>query len=213
LAVIALDDGRTIEAHLGDRGRLERIVVPGAEVHVAPAQGGTKRKTAFTLVCIRCAEGPLICLDPAGANRLARSAIEAGLVRAIPRGAEIASEVKSGRSRFDFLIKSRRSQLFVEVKNVGVAERGRAFFPDAPSERATRHALELARLVAEGNRAMLLFVTQRPEVRSIRPHPIDPEFASSLSSARRAGVDLRGIAFRVELDGFHFEGSRPVEVM
>lgn len=215
LAVVELDDGERVEAHLGDRGRLEKIVVPGAEVHLSRAPEGGTRKTAYTLVCVRCPpapkkrRGPLICLDPAGSNRIARALLEAGLVPPLEKGVELRAEVTVGRSRYDFAAQLERRWL-IEVKNVGVAEDGAALFPDAPSVRASKHASELAALARAGDRAMLLFIAQRPEVREVRPHPVDPEFARQLAIARAAGVLLAGAAFEVDLRGFHFAGLRPV---
>lgn len=150
----------------------------------------------------------MICLDPAGSNRLARAAIEAGLISGLPSKGSLRSEVTVGSSRFDFSL----DDWLIEVKNVGVAERGVAMFPDAPSIRATKHASELARLASRGYRTMLLFVTQRPEVKHIAPHPVDPEFARQLAEARAAGVVLAGVAFRVNLRGFSFAGAKEVIV-
>lgn len=218
LGVVRLATGATVEAHIADRGRLEEILFPGAEVWVVPAAGAT-RKTAFTLVCARCpplgrtARGPLGCLDPAGANRLVRALLEARAIEGLPAWSSLRQEVRVGSSRFDFALELEGGErLLLEVKSVAVAKGRAALFPDAPSERAARHCRELAAHVREGGRAAIVLVAQRADVREIRPHPVDPDFAKALADARDAGVLLRGVAFDVRLDGFHFDGMRPVHV-
>src|SRR4051794_13757970 len=82
LTLVRFPDGLVVEAHLGDRGRLEGILFPGAEVHVVAAAGPTRR-TAHSLICARGPSlnggpAPLVSLDPAGANRLVRALLDAG---------------------------------------------------------------------------------------------------------------------------------------
>ncbi len=218
LGIVQLPDGAIVEAHIADRGRLEEILFPGAEVWVVPAAGAT-RKTAFTLVCARCpplggaVQGPLGCLDPAGANRLVRALLEAGAIEGLPAFEGLRAEFRVGSSRFDFALDlAGGGRLLLEVKSVAVAKGRAALFPDAPSERAARHCRELAEHVREGGRAAIVLVAQRADVEEIRPHPVDPDFALALAEAKGAGVIVRGVAFHVGLEGFQFAGMRPVVV-
>ena len=82
-----------------------------------------------------------------------------------------------------------------------LVERGVALFPDAPTVRGRRHLNELAEIAAGGERAMLLFVVQRADARRVAPaRAIDPAFAEALTEARRAGVLLRAVGFRLGAD-------------
>ena len=66
-----------------------------------------------------------------------------------------------------------------------------AAFPDAVSERGTKHLKELIRLRRRGNRAVLLFVIQRAGCPSFRPaDEIDPEYGRWLRRAVKAGVEV-----------------------
>lgn len=217
LGIVQLPDGEVVEAHIGDRGRLEEILFPGAEVYVAPASG-PGRRTAFTLLCARCPPlggaplGPLGCLDPAGANRLVRVLLEERQL-SLPAYEGIRAEVKAGSSRFDFALDlGSGERLLLEVKSVAVARGRAALFPDAPSERAARHCRELAELARAGGASAIVLVAQRSDVEEIRPHPVDPDFARALAEASDAGVLLRGVAFEVGLEGFRYAGERPVVV-
>lgn len=213
-------DGSVVEAHIADRGRLADILFPGAEVYLARAPEGSARRTAFTLLCVRCpalddpaTQGPLTCLDPAGANRQVRALLEAGLVPGIPPFTTLRQEVKAGHSRFDFALELEDGRrMWVEVKSAAAAAGSAVMFPDAPSERASRHCHELAELSLAGDAAAIILVAQRADVSSIRPHPVDPAFAMALSAAKQAGVLLLGVAFEVDLDGFRHRGSLPVEL-
>ena len=90
--------------------------------------------------------------------------------------------------------------------------KGVARFPDAPTVRGTRHLRELTDHVEAGGRAAVLFVVQRPDAASVRAHAeTDPEFAEALSAARRAGVLLRAVRYRLTGAGCaHYLGSVPV---
>lgn len=212
LSIVRLADGRVIEAHVGDRGRLEALLVPGAEVHVAPAAGPARRTAHTLLVARESPGGTLCCVDPAGANRLVRALLESRRLP-LPAHRAVAAEVREGASRFDFAIElARGERMLLEVKSVGVARDGIALFPDAPSERAARHCRELAARSRSGRRAAIVLVAQRGDVHEIRPHPVDPVFAVELAAARRAGVRVLGVAFEVTLQGFVYLGARPVRI-
>ena len=67
---------------------------------------------------------------------------------------------------------------------------GVALFPDAVSERASRHLRELMAKVRGGARAMLCFCVQRDDVTEVRPaDAIDPEYGRTLRQALAAGVE------------------------
>ena len=209
LTDVALDDGRVVEAHLADRGRLESIIEPGAEVWLAPSDNPA-RKTAFTTFIAR-SNGVLVCVDPAGANRLVVDLIRRGALPSlgVPRG--IRTEVKIGGSRFDIAIdRARGATVIVEVKSVTACRDGVGMFPDAPSERASRHTRELTERVIGGAPAAIVLCAQRGDVRRIKPHPVDPQFAVALHEARKAGVKVVGVTFEVTPQGFQLVGRVPV---
>lgn len=210
LGIVRLQDGSVVEAHIADRGRLEQVLAPGAEVRLAPASGA-KRRTAFSLLLARSGE-VWTCVDPAGANYLVRALLEAGRPP-LPVPRAIRQEVRSGQSRFDFSLDLGDGEtLWVEVKSAGVAEDGVGLFPDAPSVRAARHCRELAALSAQGQPGMIVLVAQRADAQAIAPHPVDPDFAVALAEAKAAGVRVLGVGFAVEERGFLYRGELPVHI-
>ena len=101
-------------------------------------------------------------------------------------------------SRLDFLLEGPGKRCYVEVKNVTLVVDRIATFPDAVSERGTKHLKELIRLRRQGHRAVLLFVIQRRSCPSFRPaDEIDPEYGRWLRRAVKAGVEVYPYGARV----------------
>jgi sugar fermentation stimulation protein A len=89
---------------------------------------------------------------------------------------------------------------YVEVKNVTLMEQqGQGLFPDAVSERGTRHLRELIQMRSEGHRALLLFCVQHSGIRWVEPAAtIDPEYAQTMRQAVAAGVEV--IAYSADMN-------------
>ena len=75
--------------------------------------------------------------------------------------------------------------------NVTMAVDGAAAFPDAVSERGTKHLKELMRLKRRRHRAAVVFVIQREDCGAFRPaDEIDEEYGRWLRRAVKAGVEV-----------------------
>jgi sugar fermentation stimulation protein A len=93
----------------------------------------------------------------------------------------------------------RRGACYVEVKCTTYAQDESALFPDAVTERGTKHLGELARLARRGTRAVQFFFVSRGDSRSFRPaDAIDPVYGRALRRAVRAGVEVLAHGARVE---------------
>jgi len=194
-------DETLVDAHLPDPGRLEGLLMAGTRMWLRPADD-PDRRTRWTAALAE-AKGELVSLDTQLPNRLVQEALRRQALTEFAGFEFDRAEVPVGRSRFDFRLSDPMGhQLYLEVKGVTWAEGTRAFFPDAPSERATRH-LELAtRLASEpATTAAVLFVCQRRDVESVAPaHELDPAFAQALVAAARGGVRLVARRCRVTLE-------------
>jgi sugar fermentation stimulation protein A len=105
----------------------------------------------------------------------------------------IRREVRYGEnSRVDLVLESGDERCFVEVKNAHLMRApGVAEFPDSVTARGARHLRELAKLSAEGVRAVVLFVVQRSDAhRFTVAGDIDPGFHEAARAARTAGVEV-----------------------
>lgn len=200
-----LRDGNVVEAHLADPGRLVELLIPGASLRLRPALEGSARRTRFGVALVRASDPPRawVSVETQRANRLAEELLTCGALRGVGREGRLRREVREGDSRFDFLLDgSPRGRLWIEVKSVTLVENGVGRFPDAPTERGTRHLRGLTRLVERGDRAMVLFVAQRGDAERVTAHGrIDPVFADTLAVARGVGVMLRADRFRFDANG------------
>jgi len=202
LADVILENGDEITAHCPNTGSMMGVADPGQRVWLAYRPSPT-RKYAYGWELTQLADGTLVGVDTHRSNALVREAIEGGVITELQGYDTIVPESRYGseNSRIDFLLRApSRPDCYVEVKNVTAAvEAGIALFPDAVSERGTKHLRELMGVVAEGARAVLVFCVQRDDVTEVRPaDAIDPVYGQTLREALRAGVEA--VAYRAVID-------------
>ena len=165
---------------------------PGARVWLSRTDR-PGRKYPWTWELVEADGGVTVGIHTGRTNALVAEAIHAGTIPALSGYPVVRREVSAGATRVDFVLEApRRRDCVLEVKNVtaGVG-RGIALFPDAVSQRATRHVEFLAGQAGLGRRAVLLFCVQRADVREVRPaDEIDPAYGRALRAARAAGVEV-----------------------
>ncbi|MEC7641536.1 MAG: DNA/RNA nuclease SfsA [Nitrospinota bacterium] len=184
-------DGKTISAHVPDPGRLPGLLIPGRRARLI-YNPGPKRKTDFTLALIRY-KTIWVSVFPIFANRLVQQGLEGRKISCLEGYESFQKEVNSGNSRFDFQLRYSNNTAFVEVKSVSLVEGTVGKFPDAPTERGRKHVQELIELRKGGIRAIVLFISQRSDTKTITSNDaIDPKFAVCLREAHAAGVELYG---------------------
>jgi len=203
-------DGEEVFAHVPDPGRLPGLMIPGRKVRLIH-NPGPKRKTDYTLALVR--HGSLwVSVYPVFANALVKNALENRVLPFFSGYENFSSEVKMGKSRFDFKLEFANGPAFVEVKSVSLVENTVGKFPDAPTERGVKHLRELIELRKGGTRAAVLFVSQRSDTRSIVPNDaIDPEFGKWLRKAHQQGVELFGCNCKVTASSISL--NNPVEII
>ncbi len=200
LAVVELD-GREVEAHLPDPGRLEELLLPSTRVWVRPA-ASEGRKTRFTLAFLEAPTRELVSVVTTLPNELVAEALHDRMIGELAEWDIAAREHRWGGSRFDFLLKRGERRLLLEVKSVTLLDEqgGRALFPDAVTVRGARHLRELAEALTAGFESAVLFVVQRGDAKSVTAaRAIDPNFAAALEAAQAAGVLLLAYRSRVSL--------------
>ena len=196
---------------------MEGLVAPGVRVWVWQVPPESKRKLRYTweLVEDPGLDTPMIV----GANTVAPNRIIAELLaaKALPgmrRYRALRSEVAYGeRSRVDFLLEGKTPH-YVEVKNSHLRyPDARSYFPDSVSARASHHLEALAEVVDEGAKATVLFVSQRPDVRAVRPSILhDPTFAATARTVAERGVRFRAVTVRATLDAYEVLREIPVDL-
>ncbi len=192
LADIVLDSGEAITAHCANPGSMFGVAQAGARVWISRS-ADPKRKLAHSWELVEIG-GALIAVNTSNPNRIAAEAIEAGAIPALAGYASLRREVRyGGASRIDLLLDDGADgrPCYVEVKNVHLSrEPGLAEFPDSVTARGAKHLEELAAMVKQGARAVMLFVVQRPDCEVFRPAAdLDPVYAAGLARAVAAGVE------------------------
>ncbi len=200
LADVVLDaTGETITAHCANSGSMLSLARPGARVWLQKSDD-PKRKLAWSWK-LEEVDGALVGIDTAHPNAIVAEAIAAGTIPALAGYATLRREVKYGRnSRIDILLEDpSRGRAYVEVKNTTLSRApGLAEFPDAVTARGAKHLDELADMVAEGHRAVMVYLVDRPDCTRFRlAADIDPTYAAGFAAARARGVEAMAWACRV----------------
>lgn len=198
LADVELADGSLITAHTANPGAMTGLCDPGSRVLLSH-HPTAKRKLPYSWQIVYVGRTP-VGVNPVLANSIAREGIEAGVVRELTGYASLRPEVKVGDSRLDFELSAPdRPRCLVEVKSVTLRVGSRGLFPDAPSARGRRHLEELIALEQAGERAVLLFLVQRGDVRTVGPaREVDPAYGEAFDAARAAGVEV--LAYRAAVE-------------
>ena len=189
LADIRLADGEVVTAHCTNTGSMMGCKEPGSAVYISRSEN-LNRKLLYTWELIK-ADNTWIGINTLHPNKLVPEAVEAGVIEELRGYETIRREVKvSAHTRLDLCLTGSNGNCFVEIKNVTLAVNGTAAFPDAVSERGTKHLRELMRLKRQGHRAALVFVIQRGDCDRFRPaDEIDKEYGRWLRRAIKAGVE------------------------
>lgn len=204
LADVVLDEtGEEVTAHCANPGSMLGLKEPGSRVWLSPSDN-PKRKLKYSWEVIE-ADGALVGINTAHPNKLVEEALAAGRIQGLAGFETLRREVKYGKnSRIDILLEQADgSKIYVEVKNVHLMrEPGLAEFPDSVTARGAKHLVELGDMVAEGHRAAMVFLVQRPDCNRLSlASDIDPNYAEAFKTAKAAGVEAYAIGCDVRLDG------------
>jgi sugar fermentation stimulation protein A len=200
--------GKYVTVHCPNPGSMMGLAEPGSRCWLSH-KTGTKLPYGWELVESKTSGvAAMVGINTARANAIVAEGLAGGAFPDFPT-AITAREVKVGpgalhNSRLDFRLAdgpegSGGRPCWVEVKSVTLSRRaGIAEFPDAKTDRGSRHLAELATLALTGQRAVLLFLVQRSDCREVRiAGDIDPTYAAAMTQARAQGVEIR--AFSCEI--------------
>ena len=181
--------GQVEVCHVKNTGRCRELLPEGARVWCQQFDN-PNRKTKFDLITVQKGQR-LINMDSQAPNVAAKEWLLAGGLGEI---SELKGEYTHGDSRFDFSFMKDGRRCFLEVKGVTLEHDGVCAFPDAPTERGTKHLRGLTKLTQEGYGAYVLFVIQMADVVYLHPNDAtDPNFGKALREAANAGVQVLAV--------------------
>ena len=192
LADVELESGAEVVAHCANPGSMIGLAQPGTEVWLSPARNPARKlKYSWELTAVG---GHLVGINTSMPNSLVSAALKAGQLPELAGYPSLRREVRYGKnSRIDILLEGAgRPPCYVEVKNVTL-KRGpeAAEFPDSVTARGTKHLEELALKAAQGARAVMFYLVQRPDcVRLEIAADIDPAYDKALHMALSQGVEV-----------------------
>ncbi len=214
LADVLTDDGELLCIHCPNTGSMRNCMVEGGRVWFQRSSD-PRRKLSATWELAETPQGRMACINTARANGLVEEALYAGVIAELRGFDALRREVPFGQenSRVDFRLQFGDVFTFVEVKSVtlGFDENNVAAFPDAVTQRGSRHLRELAALARAGTRAVQLYCVQLSGIEAVRPAgEIDPAYATALRQARDAGVEVLAYGVRVSPEGLSVSGPLAV---
>ncbi|MHA2282253.1 MAG: DNA/RNA nuclease SfsA [Promethearchaeota archaeon] len=188
--------GRYETAHIHDPGRLKELLIKGAEVLFTYSQG----KLKYYIKAVK-KEDEWILIDSALHSKIALK-----IIKFLPEFAnisEIKQEVSFGRSRIDFTLDT----VPLEVKGCSLVKDGLALFPDAPTERGTRHVEEIIK-----HKGIILILILR-KAREFAPNrETDPKFTAKLVEARKLGIKIIPVQLSFNGKTIYYEGKIPLSI-
>jgi len=214
LADVELKSGEQITAHTANTGAMTGCSKPGSRVWLSLSDN-PKRKYPHSWEIVEVAPGVLCGINTLLSNHLVNEAIQAEQITELKGYDRIRREVSYGkeRSRIDLLLESTgsASPCYVEVKNVTLADKGVALFPDAVTARGTKHLRELISIVERGMRAVIFYCVQRNDCHEFRPaDAVDAAYAETLREALGKGVEAMAYQAEVSAKGIVLSKSLPV---
>ena len=189
---------KVVTAHCPNTGSMKGLLDEGNEVYLLK-HNNPNRKLKYGLEIIK-AKKNLVGVNTHMANKIVFHALNTNLIKELRNNDDIKSEVFFNKeTRFDFLIKKNKQNIFIEVKNVTLfRENKTAEFPDAVTSRGSKHLLTLINAIKKGYKSYLLFLVQIQNMENFKiAKDIDSEYYKNYLTAKKAGVNF--LAYRCKI--------------
>ena len=191
LSDVELASGEQVVAHCANPGSMLGLADPGAEVWLSPSRNPA-RKLKYSWELVAAGDG-LVGINTSHPNAIVAEALAGDRIPELTGYRNRRREVRYGRnSRIDLLLEQEgRPPCYVEVKNVTLKRGAEAAeFPDAVTQRGTKHLAELAQMARSGARAVMFFLVQRGDCERLEiAGDIDPDYQSAFTAALANGVE------------------------
>ena len=175
-------DGKPITAYLPNPGRLWELLMPGCTLYLK--RNSSAAKIPYTVMAVE-KDGIPVMLHTHLTNDVVEILLRKRLVPGLEDTEIVRREATFGDSRFDFLLQKNGKELVLEVKNCTLFHNRLAMFPDAVTERGSRHLRGLLELNKHGMNTGVLFVVQWPRAQYFMPeYHTDFEFSKVFLKCR-----------------------------
>ncbi|MGN1392763.1 MAG: DNA/RNA nuclease SfsA [Succinivibrionaceae bacterium] len=183
-------NGNIENVHVKNTGRCLELLQEKALVCLSDEQKNNPlRKTKYDLISVYKPKIGWINIDSQAPNKIVHEWLKNNNKFDL-----IKSEYTYNKSRIDFLIKEKNSnysKILLEIKGCTLEIDGIGYFPDAPTERGTKHLKELTSCIHNGYKAIIGFVIQINGIKEVRPNiKTDKKFTNAFYNALKAGVKV-----------------------
>ena len=212
--VVLEDSGEEVVAHCPNPGAMLGLKDDGMRIWVEP-NDDPRKKLKYGWRLAELPGGHLAGIDTGVPNKVVGEALHAGAIPELAAWETVRPEVRyAEKSRVDFLLSGAgRQNVYVEVKNVHLRRSDDlAEFPDCVTARGARHLDDLAAMVGERHRAVMLYLVQRSDChRFDLARDLDPAYGAAFDRARAAGVEMLCFGTEITTAGVSF--GKPIPVL
>ena len=182
---------KTITAHCPNTGSMMGLLDRGNKAWFSLSDN-PNRKLKYTLEMIEV-KNKKVGINTLLTNKIVLEALKYKKIDSLIKFNHIKTESKFlDGTRFDFLLSNNKEKCFLEVKNVTLLrEKKIAEFPDAITERGTKHLNELCNAKKKGYQSYILYLIQRENCDSFKiAKDIDEKYKIAFAKALKSGVKI-----------------------
>ena len=204
LADVETADGTPLTIHCPNTGSMKNCAAANSRIWFWDS-ANEKRKYPCTWELVEIEQRFLACINTQRANGLVVEAINNATITQLQGYGKLQTEVKYGleNSRIDIFLSQHKQQpdCYIEVKNVTLmVGQGQGLFPDAVTQRGSKHLRELVHMVSQGYRAVLVYCVAHTGITQVAPAwDLDPAYAKTLVWAIEQGVEVMAYGARISL--------------
>ena len=196
-----------LTAHCPNTGSMMGLLDQGNEVWVSK-NDNPKRKLKYTLEIIKVGKN-MIGVNTHRANKIVSNGLKNKLIKEFISCENIKPEYKySSDTRFDFLCDNK----LLEVKNVTLVRNNIAQFPDAKTERGTKHLIKLKESIDKKFKPFVLFLTQIEDINKFSiAKDIDENYFNNYLIAKKAGVKF--LAYKCVINSKEIKIKEKIKIL
>ena len=201
-----------ITAHCPNTGSMLGLLNEDNEVWVSK-NDDPKRKLKYTLEIIKVKD-ILVGVNTHLANKIVLEGLSNNYIKEFNNLDKVKPEVfYSKETRFDFLIKKKNRECFIEVKNVTLFRNGLvAEFPDSPTSRGSKHLITLIDAKNKGFKSYVIFLVQIEKMTKFKiARDLDKNYYNNYLLAKKAGVQF--LAYRCKIDPKEIKIEKKLEII
>ena len=201
-----------ITAHCPNTGSMLGLLNEDNEVWVSK-NDDPKRKLKYTLEIIKV-KNILVGVNTHLANKIVLEGLSNNYLKEFNNLDKVKPEVFYNKeTRFDFLIKKKNRECFIEVKNVTLFRNGMvAEFPDSPTTRGSKHLIALIDAKNKGFKSYVIFLVQIEKMTKFKiARDLDKNYYNNYLLAKKSGVQF--LAYRCKIDPKEIKIERKLEII